>query len=105
MSSAPEVSQMRPTDRIAVLGVMLGALGAAIFLAGSSSIPVWMKFLVGPMLWYFGLALLLAWALVRALPVLIHPVLEDREPAVEAKPHPAVVQASNFLEHDYTNIA
>ena len=88
-------------DRMAVLGLMLVALGAAIFMTGQHSMPLWAKFLVGPLLWYFGFALMVGWALLRILHITTA-VEEQRAP--EAKPEKSRIFVSNFLEHDYENV-
>jgi hypothetical protein len=83
---------------------MLVAFGAAIVMTLQGSIPLWAKWLIGPLLWYGGIAFLLAWALLRAFPTR-RAVVEDEDEVVAAKPEKLPLLASNFLEHDYADIA
>jgi hypothetical protein len=95
---------MRPVDRLGIVGLMLVAFGAAIVMTLQGSMPLWAKWLIGPLLWYGGIAVLLAWALMRAFP-LRRQVVEEEDEVVEAKPEKLPFFASNFLEHDSENVA
>ncbi|MFB3915306.1 MAG: hypothetical protein ACE14M_01145 [Terriglobales bacterium] len=94
---------MRPVDRIGIAGVMLTALGAAFLMTAQSTMPLWAKWLVGPLCWYLGFALMLVWALFRAFGPKIRAEEEEEAPAVRRQR--SRLLASNFLEHDYTNVA
>ena len=80
----------------------MAALGAAIFMTGSSAMPLWATWVVGPLLWFFGFAMLVAWALRRMLD---GPGLAQEKTALEARPERKRIIISNFLEHDYADIA
>jgi hypothetical protein len=96
-------------DRIGVLGLMMVALGAAIVVALHGSMPLWAKWLIGPLLWYCGFALLLAWAFLRAFAFsqTAKDEVEDEEEALVPEPkQPRIALAwSNFLEHGQDNVA
>lgn len=94
---------MRPVDKLGIVGLMLVAFGAAIVMTLQGSMPLWAKWLIGPLLWYGGIAFLLAWALLRAFPSQRTAV--EEEEVVEARPEKVPFFASNFLEHDSENVA
>jgi hypothetical protein len=98
-----EVKQMRPTDRIAILGLMLSALGAAVFMTGTASMPLLATWLIGPLLWFFGFAMMVAWAALRMLRG--EGFVAQEKEAPEAKPARVPAFISNFLEHDYADVA
>ena len=85
---------MRRVDVLAFLGLFLLFAGAGTFLSKYSAFPLWVVWLVGPLLWYLGFAVLISWMLWR----LFVPVAETAEEEQEVV-RPAPV--SNFLEHDY----
>lgn len=97
---------MRPMDRIGIVGLMLVAFGAAITMVAESSLPLWVRWLIGPLFWYGGFAFMLAWALLRAFPAQRATKEELEEEAREEAPAPQVALAwSNFLEHDHDSAA
>ena len=73
-------------------------------MTAESSMPLWAKWLVGPLCWYLGFALMLVWALFRAFRTQFH-VEEEEEAAPAAEPRRNRFLGSNFLEHDYENVA
>jgi hypothetical protein len=93
---------MRPVDKLGIVGLMLVAFGAVVVLSLQGTVPLWAKWLIGPLLWYGGIACLLAWALMRAFPS-TRPVVPVVEEAADDKRAPFLV--SNFLEHDSEIVA
>ncbi len=88
---------MRRVDVLAFLGLFLLFAGAGTFLSKYSALPLWVVWLVGPLLWYLGFAVLISWMLWRLfVPSTAMAPAEEEEKAM-ARPVPA----SNFLEHDY----
>jgi cytochrome c6 len=83
---------MRRVDILGAVGVLLLIAGAGTFLNSYSTMPLWVVWLVGPLLWYLGFAVLISWMLWR----LFVPAPEAQK-AEESQQ----VRASNFLEHDY----
>jgi cytochrome c6 len=83
---------MRRVDILGAIGVLFLIAGAGTFLNSYSTMPLWVVWLVGPLLWYLGFAVLISWLLWR----LFVPAPETMQNE-EAQP----VRASNFLEHDY----
>lgn len=85
---------MRRVDALACLGLLLLFAGAGTFLSKYTFLPMWVVWLVGPLLWYLGFAVLISWMLWR----LFVPAPEAvRQEEAEVQP----VRMSNFLEHDY----
>ncbi|MFI5087306.1 MAG: c-type cytochrome [Terriglobales bacterium] len=85
---------MRRVDALAFIGLFLLFAGAGTFLGKYSALPLWVVWLVGPLLWYLGFAVLISWMLWRLFvpaPGAVH------QEETEAQP----VRMSNFLEHDY----
>jgi hypothetical protein len=77
-------------------------LGAATFLTAQQSLPVWAKWLFGPMLWYFGFALLVVWGLYRIFGIgKLH--ADETEPEIR-ETDKIKIFPSNFLEHDYEHV-
>jgi hypothetical protein len=85
---------MRRVDALAFLGLFLLFAGAGTFLSKYTFLPMWVVWLVGPLLWYLGFAVLISWMLWRLF--VPAPGAAHQEEA-EAQP----VRVSNFLEHDY----
>ena len=82
---------MRRVDVLAFIGLFLLFAGAGTFLSKYTFLPLWVVWLVGPLLWYLGFAVLISWMLWRLF-------VPGREAAQEeAQPD----RASNFAEHDY----
>ncbi len=84
---------MRRADVLAFLGLFLLFAGAGTFLSKYEFLPLWVVWLVGPLLWYLGFAVLISWLLWR----LFVPAAGAAREEQEATP----VRASNFVEHDY----
>ncbi len=103
MSEHREVKQMRPVDQVGLLGVVMTALGAAFFMTSQTALPLWAKWLVGPLCWYLGFALMLVWALMRCFRSQLRVTNEAEEPATKSQR--AGIRVSNFLEHDYESVA
>ncbi len=93
---------MRRVDTLAVTGVLMLIVGATTFLEGSSMVPLWVAWLVGPLFWYMGFAVLISWLLYRLFIPAAQPAEAVEEP-VRKKRAAAVV--SNFHEHDYQAMA
>jgi cytochrome c6 len=83
---------MRRVDILGAIGVMFLIAGAGTFLNSYSTMPLWVVWLVGPLLWYLGFAVLISWLLWR----LFVPAPEAQKEEEAQK-----VRASNFVEHDY----
>lgn len=83
---------MRRVDILGAIGLLFLIAGAGTFLNSYSNMPLWVVWLVGPLLWYLGFAVLISWLLWRLfVPAPEAQKQEDAQPA----------RASNFLEHDY----
>lgn len=85
---------MRRVDALAFIGLFLLFAGAGTFLGKYSALPLWVVWLVGPLLWYLGFAVLISWMLWR---LFVPAPAAARQEETEAQP----VHVSNFLEHDY----
>ncbi len=97
---------MRPMDRIGIVGVVLVAFGAAMTMVAESALPLWVRWLIGPLFWYGGFAFILAWALLRAFPATPMTRGDAEEQALEEMPQANVAfLRSNFLEHGHDNVA
>jgi mono/diheme cytochrome c family protein len=61
---------VRESDKLGVIGVVMLALGAYFFFGsqfGSErSVPLWVAWIVGPLLWYLGFAVMTVWVFYRA---------------------------------------
>ena len=58
---------MRRVDTLAFIGLFLLFAGAGTFLGKYSALPLWVVWLVGPLLWYLGFAVLISWMLWRSV--------------------------------------
>lgn len=85
---------MRRVDTLAFFGLFLLFAGAGTFLSKYDFLPLWVVWLVGPLLWYLGFAVLISWLLWR----LFVPAAEN---APQENEDVQPVHASNFLEHGY----
>ena len=83
---------MRRVDILGAIGVLFLIAGAGTFLNSYSTMPLWVVWLVGPLFWYLGFAVLISWLLWR----LFVPAPETQKEEEAQK-----VRASNFVEHDY----
>jgi cytochrome c553 len=88
---------MRRVDALAFLGLFLLLAGAGTFLNKYTTLPMWVVWLVGPLLWYLGFAVLISWMLWRLFVPPAGAAQEEQEQVEQDKP----VRVSNFLEHDY----
>ncbi len=86
---------MRRVDTLAFFGLFLLFAGAGTFLSKYDFMPLWVVWLVGPLLWYLGFAVLISWMLWRLF------VPAAGEARQEEEQEAGVARASNFLEHDY----
>ncbi len=84
---------MRRVDVLAFLGLFLLFAGAGTFLSKYAFLPLWVVWLVGPLLWYLGFAVLISWMLWRLFVPAAGAAREEEEASA--------VRASNFVEHDY----
>jgi cytochrome c6 len=87
------VFAMRRVDTLAFIGLFLLFVGAGTFLGKYSALPLWVVWLVGPLLWYLGFAVLISWMLWRLFVPVPHTAAQEEH-------DPAPVRESNFLEHD-----
>ena len=85
---------MRRVDTLAFLGLFLLFAGAGTFLGKYSALPLWVVWLVGPLLWYLGFAVLISWLLWRLF-------VPAPQAACQEETETRPVRESNFLEHDY----
>ncbi len=56
---------LRRTDAIGMLGLVMLLVGVALFLTASAVHMTWLYWVGGPVLWFFGFALLVGWMVVR----------------------------------------
>ena len=91
------VFAMRRVDTLAFLGLFLLFVGAGTFLNKYTTLPLWVVWLVGPLLWYLGFAVLISWMLWRLFVPAPGAARQEEQEEAEAQP----VRMSNFLEHDY----
>ncbi|HEU5450737.1 MAG TPA: hypothetical protein VFU76_02070 [Terriglobales bacterium] len=60
----------RGSDKLGVIGVVMLALGAYFFFGSQfgaeRSVPLWVAWIVGPLLWYLGFAVMTVWVFRRA---------------------------------------
>lgn len=84
---------MRRVDTLAFVGLFLLFAGAGTFLGKYSALPLWVVWLVGPLLWYLGFAVLISWMLWRLFVPAPQAVTQEQEETP--------VHTSNFLEHDF----
>ena len=65
------------SDKLGVIGVLMLALGAYFFfgsqLESERTVPLWVAWIVGPLLWYLGFAVLTVWVFFRAFLPKRHP--------------------------------
>lgn len=52
---------MRRVDFLGITGVAMLLGGLVMFLSEGSLLPLWVTWIVGPLLWYFGFAVMLVW--------------------------------------------
>ncbi|MGI9103271.1 MAG: cytochrome c [Terriglobales bacterium] len=83
---------MRRVDILAFIGMGLLTAGAGTFLNSYNFLPLWIVWLVGPLLWYLGFAVIISWLMWR----LFVPLPEQAE-----QDDVQQVRSSNFHEHDY----
>ncbi len=89
---------MRRMDALGALGLAMLVAGALMFLSGSTAMPLWIAWLVGPLCWYLGFAVMIAWLVYR----LFVPAKAEAEEPAEAPVQVRIrlPQVSNFHEHD-----
>jgi hypothetical protein len=92
----------RKSDFTAIAGAAAVATGMLLFKNGAEYVPAWFAWVVAPLLWYIGFAVLVVWAAVRMLPMKrITQSGEREEGAMEpARPTSAIVASIEFAEHD-----
>lgn len=52
---------MRRIDMLGITGVAMLTGGVVIFLSDGSFLPLWATWIIGPLLWYLGFAVMLVW--------------------------------------------
>ncbi len=87
---------MRRVDVLAFLGLFLLFAGAGTFLSKYTFLPIWVVWLVGPLLWYLGFAVLISWMLWRLFVPAATAASEQEEEETSRS-----ARVSNFVEHDY----
>ncbi len=97
--------RFRKADATAVAGLVAVIVGMVTFKTGADYVPAWVAWLVAPLLWYLGFALLVGWAFSRMLAIArhVHARPERKEVAPEpARPRSAhIVATAEFAEHDF----
>ena len=58
---------LRKSDGIGGAGLLMVILGGALFMGQDVVAPLWVSFLIGPLVWYTGFALIISWIIVRWL--------------------------------------
>jgi len=86
---------MRRLDTLGMTGVVMLVAGATTFLSYDHVLPLWVAWIVGPLLWYLGFAVMIAWLCGR-----FFLTQAEEEDAIEVAPV-RKPQPSNFLEHDW----
>ena len=76
---------MRRVNALGVTGLVLLLAGATTFLTDDSFLPLWITWIVGPLLWYLGFAVSLVWG--------YHYFFGQTaaQPAEQASPTPVIV--------------
>lgn len=88
---------MRRVDMLGITGLLLLAAGAGTFIGVYSVLPLWIVWLLGPLCWYLGFAVVISWMLCR----LFGAMAPETKPEAEEQPQKVLSYRSNFLEHDY----
>jgi len=61
---------IRGCDKMAIVGVLMLGLGAYFFFGSQfgsqQTVPLWVAWIVGPLLWYLGFAVMTVWVFYRA---------------------------------------
>jgi mono/diheme cytochrome c family protein len=86
---------MRRVDMLGITGLLLLVAGAGTFVGAYSVLPLWIVWLVGPLCWYLGFAVVISWMLCRFF------AMPAAKPEAEEQPQKVLSIRSNFLEHDY----
>jgi hypothetical protein len=98
-------SYFRKSDLIAVAGLAAVLIGMLIFRVGMKFVPAWIAWMVAPLLWYSGFALLTGWAFGRMMNLLRDSQRQRsvrKEDAELARPTlPLLVATAEFAEHDF----
>ena len=89
---------MRRVDGLGIAGLLMLAVGAGTFFGARAFLPLWMAWLVGPLLWYLGFAVIVSWLACRIFGGDAQREAEAAEG--EAKQHVVIHLRSNFHEHD-----
>lgn len=87
---------MRRVDMLGITGLLLLVAGGLTFVGAYSVLPLWIVWLVGPLCWYLGFAVVISWMLCR-----LFGALPAAKPEPEEQPQKVLSYRSNFLEHDY----
>jgi hypothetical protein len=94
----------RKSDFAGIAGAAAVATGMLLFKSGADYVPAWIAWLVAPLLWYIGFAVLVVWAAVRMLPMARTSQRRGAEEGAgePARPTPPPIVASiEFAEHDF----
>ncbi len=95
----------RKADLTAVAGLVAVVIGMLLFKSGAEVVPAWIAWLVAPLLWYVGFAMLVGWAFARMLSIARHTqrAREERKEAAgePARPTPVPIASADFAEHDF----
>jgi cytochrome c6 len=87
---------MRRVDWLGITGLLMLLAGAGTFVGAYSVLPLWIVWLLGPLCWYLGFAMVISWLLCRLLNL-----APAARPEPEEQPQKVLALRSNFLEHDY----
>lgn len=106
---------MRKIDGLGIAGLLMLVVGAGTFFGARGFLPVWLAWLVGPLLWYLGFAVVVAWLGFRIFGGATETEEEARPEAAQESAVPTKRQTvreavqpvvvihvrSNFHEHDW----
>ncbi len=99
-------TRFRKADWTAVAGLIAVLVGMVTFKSGTDYVPAWVAWLIAPLLWYFGFAMLVGWAFARIFAIARH-IQRARPEPKEAAAEPArpplapIVATIDFAEHDF----
>jgi peptidoglycan/LPS O-acetylase OafA/YrhL len=100
MSNVEGKRGLRRIDIVAICGLTGLLIGAMLFKFGADYLPVWLAWLIAPLLWYVGAGMLVGWACARLFGSARHAANVAAKPVVVNRTATKRF-ASNFLEHDF----
>lgn len=81
---------LRKVDGIGIAGLLMLAIGGYLIFSNQPVLPLWIAWLVGPLLWYAGFAVSVVWFFYRLFGVAAPREEEERA----AAPRPVYVNAA-----------